>query len=377
MARGLVRGEGYHVDQRNGTVFRGDLRAYRIPGYSFFLACVFRVFGENYAWVRFLQCVAGSFTVLLVWGIGDFCSRRVAWIAGIAAAVYPDLVTHSSAVLAESIHTFLFVAAIFLMLRAERPRGDFAAGLVWGAATMCKTNSLTLLPFVWVWSLLRRHWPVAILRAGLVTLGFALVIGSWIARNAVVVGAPILNSDSGRVLWEANNAFNTKGTGGDVTMPFHRYHHLSEVEQSRAFAREGTQYLRSLPPGRLVLFLAKKVGSFLYPFHARYDVAFGLVFPLWRLGMWRAVRTRDAGGLLLLGVALSFIAGSMIGPGNPRFREIFAPFMLVQAAVGAVGALDAARARRNVLLYLAWAALQFGFFALDDPIRRVIKEIVL
>src|SRR5262249_8324038 len=66
---------------------------YQSPFYAYFLGVLFRVFGDGPWAPRFVQIVLGSFTPVLVYGIGTrLFTHRAALIGGVLVALYGPLV---------------------------------------------------------------------------------------------------------------------------------------------------------------------------------------------------------------------------------------------------------------------------------------------
>lgn len=136
-----------------------------------------------------------------------FDSRRVFWLSGALATVSllpsRDLF---SFVMTESLTFCLYsVAALALVLAWKKARTrDFAlAGCALGLLCLTRPSFLVLLPVVAALGVLqgyrfatpdkKRPWT----QAAVLVLGFALVVGPWLARNAVSVGKFGLSEEYG------------------------------------------------------------------------------------------------------------------------------------------------------------------------------------
>lgn len=166
--------------------------AFTMPGYTFFLAAVYAVFGHGDAGllaVRLLQAFAGIGVLVLVFAIARRVGgNTVALVATAAAAAYPALIIIGGDIMTEAIYTLLLMLEVWIALDCvERPRlrlfvilgvlaGVMAlvrpAGILWAAA-----------PFAIL--ALRKSAPLArIVRWGLVTAALAIVVMSpWWIRN--------------------------------------------------------------------------------------------------------------------------------------------------------------------------------------------------
>lgn len=158
---------------------------------------------------RIVGCVIGSGAVVLI----AMLARRIAgpragWIAGAVAALYPPLVTADGLVMSEPLFVLGVAAAMLLGLRLRRRRsaGDAAAlGLLLALVTLTRAEGLALVVLL--------GWPAALAggrrradvgRAAVLTGACVLVLGPWVARNAIVFGRPLLATDSNTLIAGAN-----------------------------------------------------------------------------------------------------------------------------------------------------------------------------
>ena len=92
---------------------------YYYPGYTYFLAGVYRVFGHNRAAARLVQAVVGTATVGLVFLVGYLSfGRRPGLVSALLTAVYLPLVYYTGLLLTETWFNFLEMASLVLWLRA-------------------------------------------------------------------------------------------------------------------------------------------------------------------------------------------------------------------------------------------------------------------
>jgi hypothetical protein len=189
LAMGLLSGEGYHTD------LEPHFKAFRPPGYPFFLTALYYVFGPNPAVVLFSHALMGAMTCVLVYWIGRDCwSQRVGLVAGILCCVNPEAIHWSREFLTETLFIFLLVLLVFLCVRLSSEGGRVAvvaAGLVLGYATLTRPNVLVLIPFLVLYFLfctdlpLRRRVVVAIS----LPLLCLLTLLPWSIRNYHVLDA--------------------------------------------------------------------------------------------------------------------------------------------------------------------------------------------
>src|SRR5262249_47531999 len=123
-------------------------------------------------------------------------------IAGVAWAWFPAAILFTSQLFSESLLVFLLVAFFYLAGPGEaEPRLAWAGGLLLGGMMLIKPLVMSLFavaaPFALDPKLPRRRVTM---------LGFAfLPVALWIARNAFVMGAPVLTTSVGVNLFIGNH----------------------------------------------------------------------------------------------------------------------------------------------------------------------------
>ncbi len=170
-AWGLARGEGF------GS-------SWRAPGYIFFLAGIFAVFGKSVVAVRAAQALLGAFTCVLLYRTGK---RMFSPLAGRIAAVlfsfYPYSVAYSADLLSETLLTFMITASVHAAVKAAQEpswRTAVATGVLFGLTALVKSVVLPFFAFAcaWLW------WNTRNFRLAVIT-GFAAAaaIMPWSLRN--------------------------------------------------------------------------------------------------------------------------------------------------------------------------------------------------
>ena len=172
---------------------------FRPPGYPFFLATVYRVFGDSYWTPRLAQMVLGLASCVLVWWLArrPFGVTAALWSAAILAS-YWVLLFFEAELMAPVLIVFLLLAILALAGRwVERPSvvEAFVAGLLLGLLALVRPNAL-LLPavlvgwMIWLASRQRRSfWRPVVALSGAVAL--VLLPSAWrnwrVAQDLVLV----------------------------------------------------------------------------------------------------------------------------------------------------------------------------------------------
>jgi len=194
-----------------GLWIAGGGYAMRPPVYPYFLALSF-ILGGSYLLVVIPQALFGTVTVACAYLIGkELFSERAGLIAALFTAFYPYYVVHDTALQETSMVTALGALSVYLLLRARRSPAavpSLLTGVTLVATVLTRT---TMLPFAlgalaWL-AVFGAGLPrQKILRAGFALCAFALLLGSWLVRNELVLDRPVLTSELGYQLWTAHNA---------------------------------------------------------------------------------------------------------------------------------------------------------------------------
>lgn len=366
LADNIASGRGMTLDG-NPTAFVG-------PGYPLFVA-VLRRFGADPFAIGVAQSVLGSLTAALAAGLAfelgrasRLADRRllvVTGLAGLGAAVYPHVVFWTGYVLTETLFVFLVALSLYLTALAGRTGGPIitAAGLVMGLAAVTRPPALAIGLVLAIWLALaalrgiaRGGWLFAIL----FLIGLTLPVGAWAARNAVVLGAPVVTStESGQVFYQGNSKGATGGTRGYVDgndfVVLDLPPALSEVERDAIHLRLALQHIAEDPAATIARW-PKKIWNMWRPTYEGSSVRNGAItlltyLPALGLGLTGAVLLARRGGIVTTLPALfiaAWFAIHVIVTGMIRFR-VAAEILLVVAAPFAIAAfidsLSRARSR--------------------------------
>lgn len=202
MARLLVETGAFLVEPDPGITAP---MSERMPGYLMLLATGKIVLGEMIWPTIIFQAILDSVTVMLIASIGACASTRIGLIAGILAALWPNLIIHSNQILTDTTYVFFIACFLFSTIKIlERPevgRMTICAASL-SLATLVRAVSwplLTMLPVIVFFSLLFRN--VGTKRALALSIIFLIValipLSPWLARNYAMFGSPQLTSQGG------------------------------------------------------------------------------------------------------------------------------------------------------------------------------------
>ena len=281
LASNLLSGKGFILE--DGMAFRnmggrnvdrptGLPTAFRTPGFPFILAGIHRVAGHDHALARRALTVASSLTAPVLFGLCLilFGRTHVALLAGLAWALLPTSRMLAGALLGEASAALLLTGAMAIAVFSERRQSVLAAGsagLILGSAVLTRGFLLPVILAVPAWFVSRRSARLAV-----IALAAAVApLGAWVARNAIVLGMPVLSTQTQEVIWQGNNAWARGSWPGDAS-PQRAYllwkypdlDRLDEVGYSRMLGREAFREFIG-HPRRIAWLVPRKLLIFFTP----------------------------------------------------------------------------------------------------------------
>jgi hypothetical protein len=97
----------------------------RVPLYHLFLVPFRWAFGEELIPILIGQILIDSCTCVFIVKICREVNERTVLIAGISAALWPNLILHSQMIFGDSLFVFLFTVFLFLAIHENGPLADF------------------------------------------------------------------------------------------------------------------------------------------------------------------------------------------------------------------------------------------------------------
>jgi 4-amino-4-deoxy-L-arabinose transferase-like glycosyltransferase len=353
----------WNLSQGNG--FRGHepgqagevLSAYLPPGAPALFATLYFVFGRNYAVLRVVQCLLGAGTAILLFYIAwQLFGSQVAWVAGVAFALYPASLFYSHALLTESLYTFSLLLFVMLCVRHLAPvptwKGVVLTGIVLGLTALIRPTILSFLLFFAIWCLLACRTMKTRLQALVVVLIAGAVILPWSLRNYRLYDRFVLITPTAwTVFIQGNNsvvANDPKYAGycvwyTQVPEWADKFDGLPQIDREPVAKKLGLQWLAKNHDKWGLLVRAKFI-RFWSPFlkqESRLNrlimlVSWGSVLvlslPAFFVTLVKFIRERSAGIILHLFV-LSATLNAVIYFGLPRYRYPMEPFCIILAGV--------------------------------------------
>jgi 4-amino-4-deoxy-L-arabinose transferase-like glycosyltransferase len=258
LARSLVENHSYGIS--NGGL------AYWPPGYPFFLAIWFFMFGFK-SWVPLAANIAlfGA-SLSVVGGLARRIGGRAAGHLSLFFLVFwPTMIMSAGLASKELLVLFLLCLTLLVFSKAQEEslvgKGLLLAalaGLLLGFASLTQP-SLTLFPSVLIgyeWFLADKVWR-SLSRLAIVAVALCLVILPWTLRNHRVLGAWVaISTNGGDVFYRANNPL---ATGGYTQAGAQNLEGLDEVQRGKVGFSLGKQWIRAHPARFLALAVRKQI----------------------------------------------------------------------------------------------------------------------
>lgn len=163
----------------------------RPPGYYAFLAAVGRFYPGGLSELAQAQAILSSITAAALYLVAyPLFGRRAARLAGLIAALQPELAVTPLWILSEPLYLALLVpgfAALAWVSANPRPLAGFLAGLGLGGAALVRSEPLYYIPVVAALLVVvhrRKGWKPAVA----LLIGAACFIATWSVRNTVLYG---------------------------------------------------------------------------------------------------------------------------------------------------------------------------------------------
>ena len=188
------------------------------PLYPYFLAVVYSVFGFTFLPVRIIQLLAGTITVLGVYGISaKLFSRKAGFLAGLICAFYGPFLLSNNLILVETLKVMFIVLAVLMLLVAQERNRLWlwiVPGLSLGLAILCRPTDVVVLlaACLWIWLEQAGSTKEKALRTAIFAGGIVLCIAPVTVRNYAVSGDFVLITSNGGLNFYLGNNPNAVGT---------------------------------------------------------------------------------------------------------------------------------------------------------------------
>lgn len=351
--------------------------AFHLPLFSALLSVGSLLGATSYEAHQVMGCAFGAATVGVIAFVGrGLGGERAALLAAGIAAVYLPMVANDALLLSESLYGLTVACVLLAAVRyraAPAARGAVLLGLAIGLAALTRTEALLfyvfLAPLVWR-ARGRRGRDLAIV--GLATL---VCIVPWSVRNTLTFDEPVLlTTGDGSVFGGANlpSTYSGRLIGGWHAIglfrsPVGRNPSTNEAVQSRRWRKEGLEYARDHAERLPVVISVRVLRTWsIFPFNpvdkARFasdnykhirlleypsQLIFAAVLVLALGGFLAARRRGDIPLSIFVAPVVLVTIVSVLGYGDPRFRQAADVALVLFAALGAERLLASRREPRT------------------------------
>jgi 4-amino-4-deoxy-L-arabinose transferase-like glycosyltransferase len=384
---GLQIVDEQHYATLAGSLFRGHGFAWaegqptslRPPLYPFVVASVWKVAGgESVQAVRAVQTALSLATVVLVYILAHHVfDRGAALLAAAVVCLYPSLLFSGVLLLTEILFSFLLVALALLyarLMKRPTPLAAIAVGVALGLAALTRSVlwpfPLVLAPltFASVTGTKRRRAAMA----GIVVIGYAIVVVPWAVRNTRVQGTLTIVETLGALnlrmgnyehtpmdrMWDAVSLTGEQSWSYDLGREHPEARYWTEGRKAQWAQAKALKYMLQHPGVTLERAVVKfadfwglerelvaglREGLYHPPAWLAWlaVAALALSYPLVALGavlgMFRAVPANRGTHALVLSIIVFMAAIHTPVFGHSRYHLPLVPFLAVYAAAGVAG----------------------------------------
>ncbi|MCL4458580.1 MAG: glycosyltransferase family 39 protein [Chloroflexi bacterium] len=352
--RGMITDWGMYQNHPLGPFTYGP------PGYIYFLAAIYTLFGYSVGIAKPFQSVLDAVTCLLIFLIGDrVFGRSTGLIAALLFAIYSPFIQMPSHLQSEPLFLFLLYALTLLALRWGRNLNlaqAFSLGMLFGYLAITRGVLLLLLPLLLLWlAFSQRQLKKWIINSFWLTLAVALVyLPPTVVKSYQIHGVFVAtDTHGGYGVWAGVVSLpGLRDTAVLQTKGEIRNLGLSEASEDRLFYTLTEFYLRRHPQELPQILLERFNNMFLdystylgdpvknpgprdEPFilRTRQDPYFWYtILILGLLGMATHPTANLRERALLYAIVLSQAASLIISQGVPRYRLPIVPVFMLTAS---------------------------------------------
>ncbi len=354
IAINITQGYGFH-DEIGHWISRP-------PGYPFFLALIYFIFGHHYWIVTLLQAIMSIGIVGLIYRItAEYFTESIAlWAAGLAS-LYPDFIVYCGYLFSETFYLFCLYGSLFLFFQSLKETKILSvpvvlSGIGLGVSALIRPVTL-LLPFIFL--------PIQnirmdthtfdkniLIKKAFIIVIMLLIIFPWTLRNYLLGHTliPVAAID-GINLWIGNNP----SANGSYQLPLHNNllnnPFLNEIELNHIAYKEGIHFILYSPLQCIRLGITKFVRTVLpipdslfreflpnIP-SAKYTLiiisTLSFEMGLWGCGLrFNTIRFIKPVESYLLTFLIYFIATNVIFFSVPRYKFPFLPILIIFGSAG-------------------------------------------
>ncbi|MDP2696266.1 MAG: glycosyltransferase family 39 protein [bacterium] len=240
MAWNLVQGGEYSVSD----IYRPG------PGYSFFLAAIYFIFGHSYEAVWIIQSLLFALMALFAFLISrlifdDDRAIIVGFVASILLAISPDLITVNAMLMTETFTIFMSMVATYFLMKYIKD-GSWPwlilTSVFVSLAALGRANVVLLVIPLMLLFVIRKNW-----RHGFIGLAIIfLMLTPWTVRNYLAYGIFKPFNSAGGGLLAVGNHPGASGELEEVKWP-DEYNKMSQIDFDKAARGDAIDFIKHHP----------------------------------------------------------------------------------------------------------------------------------
>ncbi len=190
--------------------FNGD--AFRTPGYPFFVAIVYGIFGNQPYTALFVQIFLNLFSIVLMYKIGKVLfSEKIGFLAALLFSLDVHHTIFIFYLLTETIYTTIFLAGLYYYICAIQQKKTayfILAGVIYGCSALIRPISQYYIAGILLFTLMwfYKEWKNGLRFSTLLAAAYFITIMPWCMRNYTTYGHFALSNIKGYNLlfWNAS-----------------------------------------------------------------------------------------------------------------------------------------------------------------------------
>jgi len=344
--------------------------AFRPPGYGFFAAAVFYIFGYSIKTLKIIQIFVSSLLPVMIYFFARkiFSLEKVALAAASFSCFYFGLIIEPSHILSEVVFTPLFFASVLFLIKGEeRNKWLFVSGLFAGAAAFTRPIGLLLMPFFLLWSFFRFGLKKSVLKFSLILIGFCLILAPWWIRNYRIFSKFV------PVALETGFVFQHAYSPQDKLHLIYENDVYPEVERDERNFKKGLNYMLEMSLYNLIKKWTVNFLQFFYPFMPEYDFTYALISPFFLLGFYLMIKKKDIKALSLSAMTV-YLPVSAFFFTAARYRHSMGPFIILAAFYWFDKNMEKLLSYKFRILIYFWTGLNFFVLFYYEQIRHIVKS---
>jgi 4-amino-4-deoxy-L-arabinose transferase-like glycosyltransferase len=361
------------------------------PAYSYFIAFIFFIFGNNQFYVFAVQMIVGLISIVVFYKTASllFENRAVGVIASFLAAFYSVYTFYEGTLLRASLVGYAHLAAFYFILyglKKEKNKYYFFSGLLLGFSHILRSNYLFVFVFLYLLSLVFFQKRKLFKPIILLFLGLLVFIAPLNVRNHMLSGDVRISRQGPSTFW-IGNTHDSSGIGlwrSPLRAKMAKEAEGSYVKTIKILIRE----VKKHPKDYLLLYKQKIImffNGYEIPGNISFDhfkkehpilkmlfVSFSIICPLFIFGFFISCRGVRYDGLLKMFVLL-LIFSTILFHIQSRYRIPATPFFILYAAY-ALFVLSDSFQKRKIQEVVISLIIVLGLSYTVSPNIKIIKK---